>query len=130
MTTPDPNQQTNPPNPQPPHAATQPDVQPQQPRTPVVVQTTDNGLSERVAEMGRVLQGLPEQIVNGFREATQPAQQPTQQTPVQQVQQGGQNTQAPGTSNNPPTSDTPNQPATSPKDGPKVSRFAAWWYKR
>lgn len=75
--------------------------------------------------MGRTLAGLPEQIVNGFREATQPAQQPAQQTPVQQAQQGGQQQQAPGTNQNPAP-----ETGAAPKSGPKVSRFASWWYKQ
>jgi hypothetical protein len=118
--------QTNPPNPQPPHAPTQPEPQQQQQqRPPVVVPPVDNsGLVERVNEMGRTLAGLPEQIVNSFREATQPAQAPAQppQQPAPQPQQGGQQNQPPGTNNNPP-------PASQPETarGPKVSRFARWW---
>lgn len=132
MSTPE---QTNPPNPQPPHAATQPSTGEQQQRTPVIINQDNSDLAARVNELGRTLAKMPEQIVNSFREATQAAQAPQQQTPVQQVQQGGQNTQAPGTDNNPTSPSTPSQGAQAndsgtSRNGPKVSKFASWWYKR
>jgi hypothetical protein len=129
MSTPVPDQ-SNPTNAQPPHATSQPDNQQQQSHQPVVVNAPDAGLAQRVNEMGRTLAALPEQLVNAMREATQPAQAPAQQTPVQQLQQGGQNAQQPGTDNNPQNApDKPAETGTSTK-GPKVSRFASWYYKK
>lgn len=130
MTTPDQNA-TNPTNAQPPHAETQPTAPPQQQqRQPVVVQTQDNsGLTERMNGLAQTVAGLPEQIVHAFREATQPAQAPVQQTPAQQANTstGGSGAQAPGTNQNPGT-DSP--PASVEKSGPRVSRFAKWWYNK
>lgn len=130
MTTPN-TDGTNPPNAQPPHAETQPTAPPQQQRQPVVVQTQDtSGLTERMNGLAQTVAGLPEQIVHAFREATQPAQAPVQQTPAQQANTstGGSGAQAPGTNQNPST-DSP--PASVEKSsGPKVSRFAKWWYTK
>lgn len=130
MTTPEQNNQqtdANATNAQPPHANTQPSSND---RTPVVVNTAaSNDVNNQLSNLARTVAGLPEQIVNGFREATQRANEQVQQTPSQVAQQtpqtsqqGGQNTQAPGSDNT--------ATESAPKSGPKVSRFASWWYRK
>lgn len=122
-------QQTNPPNPQQPHAATQPDsAQQQQARPPVVVQAADHsGTNERLNALEQTLSGLPERIVNSFREATQPAQPP--------VNQGGNQGQQPGTNQNPSASAPAppagvEQQATGGTGARRGSRFAEWWFRK
>lgn len=139
----DPNgQQTNPPNPQPPHASNQPDNSQQQQasRPPVVVQSgPDNSeLNNRMSSIEQTLRGLPETFVNAFREATQPAQQPaSQQGQVQQVHQngnqGGSGAQQPGTNQNPSAPPPPGNMEQQTTAGTGVkgpSRVAKWFFGR
>lgn len=127
MSTPTP-QPSNPPNAQPPHAANQPETPPQN-RPPVVVQTSDNSdTTNRLSSLEQTIRGLPEAIVNSFREATQPAVEP--QTPPPVGNAGGSGAQAPGSNNIP-----PNPPDTMEKQvtggtAAKPGRFASWWFKR
>lgn len=126
MTTPPEPQATNPPNAQPPH------VTPEPQRPPVIVQpqAPDTGLADSVRTMANQLAGLPEQIVNSFREATQPAQQPQPDQPSQAAtNQSGSGAQPPGSSAPPPPASATQQVTggTGAKSG---SRFADWWFKR
>lgn len=120
---------TNPPNPQQPHAASQPDnaTQQQASRPPVVVQQPDNGANERLSALEQTIRGLPERIVDSFREATQPAQPPANQS--------GSGAQQPGTNTNP-SSAAPAPPAgveqqaTGGTGARRGSRFAEWWFRK
>jgi len=123
--------QTNPPNPQQPHAASQPDnaTQQQASRPPVVVQQADtSGTNERISALEQTIRGLPERIVDGFREATQPAQPPA-------ASQSGSGAQQPGTNANP-SSAAPAPPAgveqqaTGGTGARRGSRFAEWWFRK
>lgn len=120
------------PNAQPPHSANQPDPGQQQQRPPVVVNAAPDNreLTTRMNELAQTVSGLPEAIVNFFREATQPAVDP-QQT-VQTGNAGGSGAQAPGSTNTPPAppASVEQQVTGGNAAGRKPSRFAAWWYKR
>lgn len=127
MSYPSQGQETNPPAqqvpPQQAPAQQPPQYQPQQQRQPVIVNTTDNQqLSALSAQLNNVVDqiaGVPERLVQAFREAQPPTAPPQQQQIPPQQQQ--QQPQQPGTGlSAAPPATPPGSPASGQPGGQQL----------